>query len=81
MTGQRGREAVVRRLPDPKVGLLVNPSDPTIPPSGECQGDARSGYPGIGHSGSWNLKHLEVRIAALEQRVAEANAGGSSYGR
>jgi hypothetical protein len=26
------------------------------------------------------LEDLEVRIAALEQRVAEANAGGSSYG-
>jgi hypothetical protein len=27
------------------------------------------------------LEDLEARIAALEQRVAEANAGGSSYGR
>jgi hypothetical protein len=27
------------------------------------------------------LEDLEVRIAALEQRVAEAHAGGSSYGR
>jgi hypothetical protein len=30
---------------------------------------------------SVELEDLEVRIAVLEQRIAETNAGGSSYGR
>jgi hypothetical protein len=85
MTGQRGREAVGQAIAQLQqvTAVAVNTLeailiDPTARESAKVTPTRAS--LGLAIQGV-ELEDLEVRIAVLEQRVAESNAGCSSYGR